>query len=486
VRVKRRQGQGSITPLPDGRFWVRGPRQPDGSRPSLGYVANEDEAELLLRGAAHPVHVKQGCPTFAKFGEEILNEREEGGTRGVDQERRRFSKHLAGALFAKKPLDKITTPDGAEWLRAMARKDADDRRGKRKISKATVQRALALALAVFDAAGPQNRGLIDKNPFLGLEARGAENKSKDAWTFLTVAEQELVRAGHPDVTEAERLAILFGAGSGIRQGEQFNLKLEDLHVGPEDAEPYATIRYGSKDREVKNGKTYNAPIFGIALQAIRAWLEIRTAYLGGARTDLVWSSPTGCRRAVGKPLGTGAYRPAERGTHVLKSGKPVRVAPGQGTHVYVDRLKEVLRLCGIERNVRWHDMRHTCGSSLIQGAWGEPWRLEEVKQMLNHSSIAVTERYAHLGETALKNAAKKVRPVGGPLVGEGTGGCSATGTISNDSELVGRAGVEPATYGLKGPSVIELLRGLAREKSADNQLVTNLAATLAALLEAIP
>jgi len=30
------------------------------------------------------------------------------------------------------------------------------------------------------------------------------------------------------------------------------------------------------------------------------------------------------------------------------------------------------------RNVRWHDLRHTCASSLVSSAWGRPWRLEKV------------------------------------------------------------------------------------------------------------
>jgi hypothetical protein len=157
----------------------------------------------------------------------------------------------------------------------------------------------------------------------------------------------------------------------------------------------------------------------------------------------------------------------------MKSGKPVRVAKGKGTHVYVDRLKEVLRLCGIERNVRWHDMRHTCASSLIQGLWGgAPQRLEVVGKMLNHSTIASTQRYAHLGTNPLRELAKEIN-VGSGLVARVTGGATAMASISNDSEVVGRAGVEPATYGLKGQDIVELIRLLTHEKPTPNPLRTN-------------
>jgi integrase len=491
---RRKHGYGTVTKIADGRLWVRGPRQPDGSRPSLGYVTTHEQADALLNGAVRAIATREreGCPTFAAFGLDILDEREEEG-KATDQERNRFKNHLATARFARKPLDQITTPDGAEWLREMARKDANDRRGKRKVSKSTVARALSLANVIFDAAGPQNRALIDKNPFLGLEARGAENKTKKSWTFLELAEQEAVRSfmpvpwAHP-MTEAERLAILFGAGSGVRQGEQFNLELADLHVGDDEKEPHAAIRFGSEGASTKNDKMYDVPLFGIALDAARDWLKIRKAYLTDndgnvARTNLVFPSPSGTRRAVGKPLGSGNYRLAERGTHILVSGKPVRVTLGTGTHRYVDRMKEVLAQCGIVRNVRWHDLRHTCGSSLLRGDWGDPWTLPEVKDMLNHSTIMMTERYAHLGPTALKEAAKKVRSIGSRLVDGGGPTPSAKCGIRNDSGEVGPAGLEPATYGLKEPSVVEMLRALTRENAPGNQLVTNPAATLATLLE---
>lgn len=55
--------------------------------------------------------------------------------------------------------------------------------------------------------------------------------------------------------------------------------------------------------------------------------------------------------------------------------------------------------------VRWHDLRHTCGASLISGWWGRAWRLEEIKELLGHKDIAITQRYAHLAKGALLTAA---------------------------------------------------------------------------------
>lgn len=33
----------------------------------------------------------------------------------------------------------------------------------------------------------------------------------------------------------------------------------------------------------------------------------------------------------------------------------------------------VRRLAGIDRPVRWHDLRHMCASHLAQGTWGRAW-----------------------------------------------------------------------------------------------------------------
>lgn len=131
------------------------------------------------------------------------------------------------------------------------------------------------------------------------------------------------------------------------------------------------------------------------------------------------------------------FLPVDQGaTHILRSGKPVRATEG-ATHAYVDKLDDVLTCAGVRRSIRWHDLRHTCASSLVQGLWGPAWTLEEVKEMLGHSSILVTQRYAHLGETALKRAAKRVSSVGYELVREVTGGATASAAITSDFNIVG-------------------------------------------------
>jgi integrase len=403
--AKRGHGHGSITPMPDGRFWVRSARQADGTRPSLGYVATQQEADLLLAGAAYALSTRTrgGVQTFEAFGRSVLDERELNDIRGVDKERLRFELHLATAHFAGQPIDSITPVDIAEWLRAMQRKKAKDRRGARPLSRLTIQRVLSLVSAIFEEAGPQGRGLLGQNPCLGMRVKSQTKSTEEVWTFLSPEEQKAIRTSK-DIAAADRLAILFALGTGLRQGEQFNLELRDLHCAADEVEPRVVVRFGSRGKAPKNGKIRTVPLFGLALDAAREWLKVR----GKVVSPLVFPTPTGSRRRVGKPLGNGRFI----------------------DDVYTDRFVTVLALAGIRRSVRWHDLRHSCASSLVGGFWGEPWSLEEVKEMLGHSSVTVTQRYAHLGETAMKRA---VRKIGGGLVDGGGQSPSSMCGIRNDS-----------------------------------------------------
>jgi integrase len=343
--------------------------------------------------------------------ESVLDEREKSGVRGIRQERDRYRAHLSTAHFAAMPIDRIRPADITRWLRAMQDKSAKRGQGKNKtvtldhkIERSTIQRVLTLASTIFEAAGPNDRELIESNPCLGIKVKKRPGKeaTRDVEVFLTLEEQRAVREC-PLISDHDRWLILFAFGSGVRMGEQHNVELRDVHVDGD--EPHVIVRFGSNGKPRKNGLKLRVPLFGFALEATKKQVEL----LKGQANPfgLLFPTENGHRRK-GKPLGNGHFVPVTNGgSHVIVKGKPKRVRSG-GTHRYVDRLTEVLALAGITRHVRWHDLRHSCASSLLQGQWGDAWTIQEVSGQLGHSSITVTERYAHLGETALKRAAKKV------------------------------------------------------------------------------
>jgi integrase len=64
-------------------------------------------------------------------------------------------------------------------------------------------------------------------------------------------------------------------------------------------------------------------------------------------------------------------------------------------------------------HIRWHDLRHTYASWLAQN--GQP--LTAIRDLMGHSSLAVTNRYAHLAPAHLKQAVATLPRLGGVRVG---------------------------------------------------------------------
>lgn len=317
------------------------------------------------------------APIFRTFALEILDRRKKAGLRGVDHEQNRFETHLWRAPFAAKPLDQIRPPELRAWVRAMHDKDAQVRgQAPRKLSTETIKRTFSFVSAVFTAAVEDE--LIDMNPAapVKIRRRADEDATKEKWTFLTLEEQRAI-VSCTSIPQADRLAIRFAAATGLRQGEQFNLELRDLHVGVE--KPRVFVRFGSPGKPPKSGKTRTVPLFADGLVAAREWLDLLPEYAQENPHGLVFPYHTGSRRTIGKPLGHGAT------------------------------LRRHLALVGITRRVRWHDLRHTFCSNLVTGVLGRRWTLEEIRPLAGHSSISITERYAHLDERALAMAANETK-----------------------------------------------------------------------------
>ncbi len=326
--------------------------------------------------------------TFSEFAATVLDQRAEDGIRGIVSERNRHDLHISSAAFASLELEAIRAKDIREWLREMARKDAADTRGVRKLKTDTIKRAFALVSAVFTAA--VERELITHSPTTGVKVkrRADESATKDTWAYLTLDEQKAIAACDA-ISKADRLAIRFAIATGLRQGEQCNLLLTDLHTGVDN--PHVVVRYGSFSKTKgrlppKSGKIRTVPLFGDGLTAAREWLLEIGSYAPHNPDRLAFPSPRGTRRGVGKPLGRGRAFP------------------------------NALAKAGIIRRVRWHDLRHTFCSNLVTGVLGRRWTLEEVRPLAGHSSILITQRYAHVGDVELVKAAAETTFSHGPSV----------------------------------------------------------------------
>jgi integrase len=167
----------------------------------------------------------------------------------------------------------------------------------------------------------------------------------------------------------------------------------------------------------KGGKIHRVFLIAKAFDAVRTWLDQLASYAPRNPLRLAF------------PLPDGSLRPVDNNTPFLEDW-----------HTYRKR-------AGIERYVRWYDLRHTCASSLLCGWWSDPWTLAEVQAYLGHSSPLMTARYAHLADSALKAKVKKTSGGNG-----GYGGGLLVTNWSQHSEATGEGSRASREYCSGGPA----------------------------------
>lgn len=337
--------------------------------------ASWDDASALLDAVLYK-QIDAGTlgVTLRSFGPGFLAERKDKGGRTDETDRSRWRRHVASDPIAALPLRALTRADVREWLERLERKRVAPGKGHksapdRRLSRSMVQGTLNLLRSALARA--VDRQLVGENPARDVRLERSRGATHEPWTYLLPDEQAAL-LGCEGIPRADRLLLAFAIGTGLRQGEQWNLEFRDVHAD------HVVVRYGGKGAQTKSGRIRRVPLFGLAADALAAWLPLLAAQPNPH--GLVWPLPSGARRQKGKPIK--GWR-----AHLAAAGLvPERRHDGQP--------------------VRHHDLRHTCGSSLVAGWWGRRWTLEEVRALLGHSTIAMTERYAHLGETALRAAAR--------------------------------------------------------------------------------
>lgn len=267
----------------------------------------------------------------------------------------RWELYIAPDPIAGIPLKKLARRDVKAWLGRVQR---------RGLAYQTQKNALTLLRVVL--ADAVELELLPASPAASVKLhRSQAARTHETWTILDPDEQvALLRAVPAD----ERDMVAFALSTGLRNSELWSLRTADIDL---DAR-LVTVRYSKGDRPTKGGKIRRVPLFGVGLDAARVAVERGKVF--------AWPSPrTGERR--------------------YPSSHP-------------SRWEGWLVAAGIKRSVRWYDLRHTCATSLLAGWWGRKWSIDEVRQMLGHSSIKVTERYAHLIDDTLWRAGRATAGVG--------------------------------------------------------------------------
>src|SRR5205809_3447343 len=216
---------------------------------------------------------------------------------------------------------------------------------EKEVAPATVNRELAFVKRVFAVA--MENGLVERNPAKPVKfLREPSGRVR----FLSDEEETAL---HAAVGEKDWPVIAFALNTGLRRGEQFNLRWENVNL----ANRVLTIPRS------KHGGSRHVQLNDTAMAVLRAL---------PSRFHSRWVFPS----ATGKtPMSANNFR-----------------------YRVFDPAVEGARI----DDFTWHDMRHTFASRLVmRGA-----DLRTVQELLGHKTLAMTLRYAHLSPTHLHQAVK--------------------------------------------------------------------------------
>jgi integrase len=209
---------------------------------------------------------------------------------------------------------------------------------------ATVNRELCVLSAAINHAGIELEWGDLRNPVRGRKLREPEGRLR--WLTRPEAERLIEVAGREP--QAAHLAdfIRLAINTGCRRNELLGLE-------------WVRVDFGSRliwlaGANTKTATRRSIPINEEALKALRSRLAFRVATCPGS--PWVFAHPNGDR--IGD----------------IKHG-----------------FKTACARAGIE-DFRIHDLRHTCAAWMVQAGAA----LAEVRDVLGHSTIRMTERYAHL------------------------------------------------------------------------------------------
>lgn len=456
------KGTGYVEQLPSGRYRARLPRWLGGDRQPGETFDEEDDAVAYLRAALDAAAAPKEKGTLRWWGTIWLQRREARGLSSFTDDAGRWRQHVAESDLADLRLGAIKPQHVAAFARWLSTRQTlrqvigggRERTGP-VLSRQTQQHVLKLLdLALSDAV---IEGLCSANAAAEIRVVPSdEGDDLEAWTWLTQPEIDRLLTSEA-VPEEARLCYATAIYTGLRAGELWALTWDRVVLGER---PHLLIARSNKRRSTKSGKPRAVPLLAPALEAVQELHQLR----GEPSAGWVWPSVTGGQRDEGDDHG---WADRSRGAQGVQRGHR--------------------SLAGIDRPVRFHDLRHTCASHLLQGSWGRRWRLEEVRDWLGHSSITVTQRYAHLCADHLHEAAAETRQ---PRTAPRTALRGAA--VEGGFKSVGPVGFEPTTNGLKGRPRSEADQGVAPSMvrswcgAAGAADVAQAVLTLAAAGQAVP
>ena len=322
---------------------------------------------------------KNNSPLFSAYAEQWLRDHGHNIQPSTKRSYEQLLRLHVTPRFGQKPLNKITRDDVKKFVSAISEK-ADH-------SRNTVRLILTALRAVLSAAVEDK--LIDSNPASKVGKFNKRERGESKAQAMTVEKAEAFLSACVDVCPDYYPLFFTALRSGLRKSELIALKWGDIQFGESETD---------KNRFILVQRHYYMGHFGTSktheCRRVDMSKQLRAVLMAHKEGALLKAFQLG-KTSIADDL----VFPSEAGTPIC----PDNIGPRY--------MEPALEQAGL-RKFRFHDLRHTFGSLLIQAGVSPAY----VQKQMGHRSIQVTiDVYGHLipGENVawidtLDNTPKKV------------------------------------------------------------------------------
>ncbi len=331
-----------------------------GSREAAERVKRELEARLALGGTTSLEPAKPTVPILEEYSKTWL--------KNLEQERKPSTAGFYGQYlrlyvvprFGTLRLDAIERQKIKEFIAEL---------GSRKLAKNTIRLAVTTLRAVLSSAVEDR--LLRENPARGLGRFIKSEKAEREASSLRPEEVEvLLRSAKSNLQFQEYAMLMTALRAGLREGEIAALRWDDIAFGAneESLDRFIVVQRNYDRRWSKSmltPKSRKPRRVDMSRDLRRVLLELRN------------NPPV---KAGNASVDSGLVFPSQAGT------------PIEMNNFYARVFKPLVKKAGL-RPIRFHDLRHTFGSLLIQAGAS----LAYVRDQMGHASIQITaDVYGHL------------------------------------------------------------------------------------------
>lgn len=336
---------------PDGRVQRVRMNSPVNTRRGAEQYEREVRAALLdgtyreESDEGDPEHERQDCPRFAAFADEFIDNYATVNNKPSSvQSKKSMLEHHLVPFFGKMRLDQI----GPRQLERYKAGKAKTHAAKTINNHLTVVRKMLVVATEW--------GYLEAVPSVKWM-----RAPKPEFRFLDFEEADRLLEAAKDDEPVWWTMILVALRTGLRQGELLGLRWRDVDLEAGRLVVRQAVWRGIVGTP-KNHRQRELPLARSVVEALRAWQH--------RRGELVFCQPSGAMLTKGMcrwPL-----RRAQRKAEIDELG--------------------------------WHDLRHSFASHLVMR--GVP--LRAVQELMGHSTIEMTLRYAHLTPRVLQDAVQSL------------------------------------------------------------------------------